>query len=121
MTATDAVEQWSATAAPAAIGFHPDRPQFGPLSSRTNSRPERVTPGEVFDLVASSAGSAHFGLGKIGGCLEFLSRSGTISAGRETGRAHGARKAWLAELGLKFECRRLTNGAAFAERCVPGR
>src|SRR5215471_21792459 len=41
-------------------------------------------------------------------------------SGAERGRAHGAPKAWLADLNSEHECRSLTDATAFAERRVLG-
>ena len=70
-------------------------PLFG-----THAPSSRVKPGKARQIAANEkAGSAHFGSGKIGERLAFLSYWGTISAGqRERPAAHGARKAWLVEL-----------------------
>src|SRR6516165_4084323 len=59
----------------------------------------RVKPGKARQIAAKQkAGSAHFGSGKIGERPAFLSRCGTISAGRREAPAHGAHKPGLVSL-----------------------
>jgi hypothetical protein len=61
--------------------------------------PSRVKPAKSRQIAANeSAGSAYFGSGKINGRLAFLSRSGTISAGRKEAARMAHVKAWVAEL-----------------------